>query len=100
MSFLVIDRVVNVTFAGGIRVAYHNAEGAPKVRLGGLHCVLVQDPPVGLTLLCGLRDWETGGVCYEYGMTAKHYKPKEWATLSEVGFAGGQDEGLWGGRVG
>ena len=43
-------------------MAWRDAEGSQEVPLGPLHRIVARDPPLGLTLLRGLHDWETARV--------------------------------------
>ena len=59
---------------------------------------MAQDPPLGLALLRGLHSWETARVVSGVWVTSRHFRPREWARMQEVGYAGGggEDEGMWG----
>ena len=94
--FLVIDVVVNATNARPIRVACRDAEGSQEVPLGSLHRIVARDPPLGLALLRGLHDWETSRVVSGIWVAPRRFRPAEWARMQEVGYAGGEDEEMWG----
>ena len=70
--------------------------GPQEVPLGAVHRIVARDPPLGLALLRGLHDWETADVVSGVWVTSRHFRPGEWARMHEVGYAGGEDEGLWG----
>ena len=85
----VIDVVVNATNEGPIRVAWRDAEGSQEVPLGALHRIVARDPPLRLALLCGLHDWEIARVVSGIWVSPRHFWPREWARMQEVGYAGG-----------
>ena len=58
--------------------------------------IVARDPPLGLALLRGVHDWETSRVVSGVWVTSRHFRPSEWAQMQEVGYAGREDDGLWG----
>ena len=79
-------------------MAWRDAEGSQEVPLGALHHIVARDPPLGLALLRGLHDWETWRVVSGVWVSPRRFRPREWARMQEVGYAGGGggDEEMWG----
>ena len=92
------DVVVNAANTRPVRVSWHYRDQAHEVPLGHLH--LAADPPLGLAILRGLRDWKQGRVCSEVWVGAVRYKAGEWAKLGQMGYTGAEDEGIWAAMVG
>ena len=88
--------MVNATNARPIRVAWRDAEGSQEVPLGALHRIVARDPPLGLALLRGLHNWETARVVSGVWVSLRHFRPRKWARMQEVGYAGGEGEEMWG----
>ena len=63
LSLHVPDVVVNTTDTRPVRVSWRDCDAAHEVPLGHLHRFVTADPPLGLAILRGLRDWEQGRVC-------------------------------------
>ena len=51
---------------------------------------------MGLALLRSLHDWETARVVSRVWVSSRHFRPREGARMQEVGYAGGEDEEMWG----
>ena len=47
-------------------------------------------------LLRGLHDWETSRVVSGVWVAPRHFRPADSAGMQEVGYAGGEDEEMWG----
>ena len=92
----VIDVVVNATNAKPIRVAWRDAKGSQEVPLGALYCIVARDPTLGVALLRGLHDWGAARVVSGIWVSSCHFRPRECARMQEVGYAGGDDEDMWG----
>ena len=100
VSLQVTDVVVNTTDARPVRVSWRVRHAAHEVPLGQLHRLLAADPPLGLAIIRGLRDWELGRVCSEVGVGARRYRAGEWTRLGQMGCTGrrmrGDGQGWWG----
>ena len=69
-------------------MAWRDAEGSREVPLGALHRIVARDPPLGLALLCGHHNWETARVVSRIWVSSRRFRPREWARMQEVGYAG------------
>ena len=92
--------MVNAADARPVRFSWQDRDQAHEVPLGHLHRLLAADPPLGLAILRGLRDWEQGRVYLEVWVGAGRYKAGQWARLGRMGYTGAEDEGIWARMVG
>ena len=70
-------------------MAWRDAEGSQDVPLGALHRIVARGPSLGLALLRGLHGWETARMVSGVWVSSRHFRPREWARMQEVGYAGG-----------
>ena len=92
--------MVNAGDARPVGDLWRDCDDAHAVSLGHLHRLFAADPPLGLAILRGLKDWEQGRVCLDVSVGAGWYKVGEWARLGHMGYAGAEDEGIWAAMAG
>ena len=77
-------------------MAWRDAEGSHEVPLGALQRIVARGSPLDRALLRGLHDWEIARVVSGVWVSSRHFRPREWARMQEVGYAGEEDEEMWG----
>ena len=80
--------------------SWRDRDAAHEVPFGHLHRLVADDPPLGLAILRGPRDWQQGRVCSEVWVCARRDRAGEWAWLGQMGYTGAEDEEIWAGMVG
>ena len=83
-----------------VRVSWRDHDAAHEVPLEHRHRLVAADPPLGLAVLRGLRDWEQGRVYSKVWVGAGRYRAGKWAMLGQTGYTGAEDEGIWARMVG
>ena len=86
----VSDVTINACHARPVRITWRDTEGSPEIPLGALHRILAQDPSLGLSLLRGMREWETGLVAADVwdtskGLSGRVYRGAGWGPVGGNG---------------